>query len=453
MAEYFQNPKDLEAWVRSRGSAEEAAQELMKMIETVPDMSEIPDDEQDIHDSCQAILEQGENSNASEILFGVLAKHDITKLTKQATAMKKESSDPRQRNEWTRSSRNKWNRVVDAYNENTPWRVGRDKYYDFTHYATDEIRFDEDPHHIYSGESIWRTYVMDKFYRDYKDNDGKVVGGYINDRFHVFPTAGTPANPDAPRDGGNQMELADGERTRKPRPHQYSTERRLEEARDNKADSITVAADSFEKVVKVASNKNLKEAEQDRIYHIFKDTIEMREAGVEYETMVDSICDHYRASVMGVAQIDQVAQRLVSKHAGIGYEAVVKKAETLQEMLEHAGTSNIKVTDQNGAYGVLSGDANQQIYLDPGAMFVNVPNVTNVFEIVDHPVNANLVGSRVSFANMDFEVASTTPIQDVATEIGLNEDDQEAMAEAALETQNAEPAYGQDFAVTELQPS
>jgi hypothetical protein len=452
MAEYFQNPNDLRAWVRSRESAQEAAQELMQLIETIPEMSEVPDNEQDIHDSCEAIFEQ-EDGNASEILFGVLAKYNITKLTKQAKSMKKEALDSRQRNEWKRNRRNKWNRVVDAYNENTPWRIGRDKYYDFTHYATDEVRFDEDPYHIYSGESIWRTYVMDKFYRDYKDKDGKLLGGYINDRFHVFPTAGTPANPDSPRDGGNQMALADGERTRQPRPHQYSIERRMEEARGNKTKSITVSAESFDKIIKVASSTNLEEAMKDRIFNIFKDTIEMREAGIEYETMVDSICDHYNASVMGVAQIDQVAQRLVAKHAGIGYETIVKKAETLQEVLEHAGTSNIKVTDPNGANAILSGDMDQQVYLDPGSTIVNVPNAPNTFEIVDHPINANLVGSRVSFSNMDFEVSATAPIQDVATDLGLNEDDQAAMVEAVQETQNSEPTFGQDFAVTELHPN
>ena len=456
MAEYFQNPEDLQGWVRSRGTPSKAAQELMQMIDINPDLSEIPDDEQDIYDSVKAIFSQ-DGDNASEVLFGVLAKHNITKLTKQATSMKKEAAEPRQRNEWTRNMRNKWNRVVDAYNAGTPWRVGRDKYYDFTHYATDEIRFDEDPHHIYSGEAIWRTYVMDKFYRDYKDKDGKVVGGYINDRFHVFPTAGTPANPDAPRDGGNQMELADGERTRKPRPHQYSTERRLEEARGNKTKSITVSASSFEKVVKVASKKNLLEAQDDRIYNIFRDTIEMREAGIDYETMVDALCDHYKASVMGIAQIDKVAQRLVKKHAGIGYEGFVKKSRTLAEVIStiRAGdVVNMEIAEPMGVNAVLTGNQKGSVQLSAGTVFVNVPNTPKVFEIVDHPSDAKMVGARVSFTNMNFQLADKdgetdpTLIQDAAAELGLNDDAVQGNQEMA-----DKGSYGQDFAVTELYPS
>jgi len=119
MAEYFHNPDDLRAWVRSKDSYDVAAQELMQMIGGDKEMSNIPNDEQDIVETCQAIYEK-EDNNASEVLFGVLAKHNITKLTKQAKSMKKQSSDPRQRNDWTRTRRNKWNRVVDAYNENTP---------------------------------------------------------------------------------------------------------------------------------------------------------------------------------------------------------------------------------------------------------------------------------------------------------------------------------------------
>jgi len=455
MAEYFNNPEDLHAWVKSRGSASMAAQELMTMIDTSPDFSKIPDDQQDIFDSVNAIFGNEGTENASEVLFGVLAKHNITKLTKQAKNMRKQAEESRQRNDWTRNTRNKWNRVVDAYNENTPWRVGRDKYYDFTHYATDEIKFDEDPNHIYSGESIWRTYVMDKFYRDYQDKSGHVVGGYINDRFHVFPTAGTPANPDVPRDGGNPMELADGERTRQPRPHQYSTERRLEEARGTKMTDLTASTKKFEKVIKVASVKNLDEAQNDRVYNIFRDTLDMREAGIEYETMIDAISEHYGASVMGVAQIDQKAQKLVAKHAGIGYSMMIKKAQMLSELVSNTG--NLQISDPNGANATLVGSNNQTVQLDTGTVIVSVPNSPNTFEIVDHPANAQFVGNRVSFPSMDFQVSSTMPIQDAAAELGLNEDDISQVADAVQQQQqsaNVDEGYtspNQDFPVTDLQ--
>jgi hypothetical protein len=80
---------------------------------------------------------------------------------------------------------------------------------------------------------MWRRHVADKFSSDQQDRKtGELYGGYINDRFYKFPDAGTPANQDVPRDGGNNMRLVPGERTRLPRPHQYSMERRLQEARE-----------------------------------------------------------------------------------------------------------------------------------------------------------------------------------------------------------------------------
>lgn len=448
MAEYFNNPQDLKGWVKSRGSYGEAYQELISL------MGE--QDSEDVQESCRAIFEKDDDS-ASEVLFGVLAKHNITTLNKQASNMKKTAqSTSRQRNEWSKGERNKWNRCVDGFNDGTPWRVGRDKYYDFTHYYTDEVKFDEDPNHIYSGESIWRTYIMDKFYRDYKDEDGHVVGGYINDRFHVFPDAGTPANPGVPRDGGNQMSLADGERTRMPRPHEYSTERRLEEARGNKLQSVT-ASTAFSKVIKVASvnNRNLKEARKDKIYNIFKDTIEMREAGIDYGTMIDKVADHYGASLLGVAQIDKVAQKLIAKHEGVGYSANVRIAVSLSEALSGPGGSTMQVVDPTGASAILNGDGNNQVHLDTGTVFVPVPNMPNVFEITDHPVNASMVGSRVSFANMDFDVSAQPYIQQAADELGLNEGDIEEVKEALqMETAQAlgsdDSAFGSDFDISEI---
>ena len=409
---------------------------------------EIPSDEKDIFDTCQAIFDETDGDNASKILFGVLAKHNITKMNKEAK-IKKMAQDSRQRNNWSRGQRNKWNRSVDGFNEATPWRVGRDKYYDFTHYATDEIKLDEDPQHIYSGESLWRTYIMDKFYRDYKDANGKVVGGYINDRFHVFPTAGTPANPDVPRDGGNQMELADGERTRQPRPQEYSTERRLEEARGNKTKSITVAK-SFNRIIKMAS-KTTEDVENDKIYNIFRDTIEMREAKIDYELMISSIADHYNASILGVAQIDRSAQKLISKHNGIAYETTMRKAAILADMLENNGQNNLLVSDPNGADAVLGGN-HSRIHLDAGTVFVNVPDMTNVFQIVEHPTDASLVGNRVSFADMNFEVSAQPFIQEAADELGLNEADVSLVEEAVQKEQAANTTGYAEFPVTELQP-
>jgi hypothetical protein len=234
------------------------------------------------------------------------------------TNVKMAQSTSRQRNGWVRGMRNKWNRTVDGFNEGTPWRIDRDKFYNFTHYYTDDIKFDEDPTRVYSGEAIWRMYVMDKFTTEYMNKEGKWVGGYINDRFYVFPDAGTPDNPDAPRDGGNQMGLIPGERTRLPRPHQYSTERRLEEARGNKTSDITVNA-SANKTIKIASHVSQENRHNDNVYNIFKDVLDMSEAGIDFSTMLEATAKHYNTTILKVAQVYKEAKKLRDRHEGLMY--------------------------------------------------------------------------------------------------------------------------------------
>lgn len=319
--DFFVNKEDLSGWVRNQKSGDEAASKILDLIGK--------DKELDVTETCKAIYEK-EDDNASSVLFGVLAQHNLTSVKKTSSIEvdkkieKQAQAQSRQRNGWERGMRNKWNRVVDGYNEGTPWRVDRDKFYNFTHYYTDALSFDADPTRVYSGEAIWRMYIMDKFTREYQNKDGKWVGGYINDRFHVFPTAGTPSNPDAPRDGGNQMGLPPGIKTRKPRPHQYSVERRLEEARGAKTVDLEAFSSNVNQIVKIAS-KSDPERENDKVYSMFKDVLDMREAGIDYETMLESVSDHYGTSILNVAQIDRVAQKIKTKHSGIAYESGMTK--------------------------------------------------------------------------------------------------------------------------------
>jgi len=336
MSEFFQNPEDLGGWIKSKKSGDEAASELMGVIKTLyQNVNVAESDEQSIFDSCKQVYETQENTDnhAAEILFGVLSKHNITTLKKEAKVKEvkmnkkeivKEAQSPvsRQRNGWVKGERNKWNRVVDGFNEGTPWREDRDKMFNFTHYYTDAISFDEDPTHVYSGEALWRMHIMDKFSTETQNKDGRWVGGYINDRYHVFPDAGTPANPDVDRMGGNQMELAAGERTRKPRPHQYSIERRMEEARGHKTTDLEATATTFSKLTKIASNasKMPVERSEDRIYKIITDVFDMREAGIDYSKRLEMLSEHYEASITGIAQIEKIANTLIEKHNGIGYE-------------------------------------------------------------------------------------------------------------------------------------
>lgn len=414
MAEYFQNPDDLRQWVRSRGSYGKAAEELIGIISD----EEVPKEESDIIETCKTIFENDDVTDdyASQVLFGVLAKHNLT-LTKEAGTMKKEAQESRQRNKWVRGRRNKWNRTVEGFNENTPWRLDRDKMYDKTHYYTDAVTFDENPNHVYSGEAIWRMYVMDKFYRDYKDEDGRVVGGYLNDRFQTWHDV-----------AGNQMELADGERTRKPRPHQYSTERRLEEARGEKTEDILAFAKSAP-MVKIASTL-VKEREDDQVYQIFRDVLDMREAEISYKEILTSVAEHYGTTILKVAEIDRVAKGLSNKHNGIIYtsEGLEKTASTLIEILDQGIEGvNLTIESPNGAQAI--SENGQTFVLSAGSTITKVPN-TDLFEIVQDPV-MGLTGNRVTFADFNIDVSPTAPIQDAANELGLNEEEVETLRDAA----------------------
>jgi hypothetical protein len=438
--QFFTSPEDVSGWVKSQPSAADAVSKLLQIVKK--DQNGVAGEE-DIRETCEAIYDADEDGNASKVLFGVLAKHNIAqvKAAKGVDKMNKVAQPvSRQRNEWVRGMRNKWNRVVDGFNEGTPWRIDRDKFYNFTHYYTDDLRFDEDPTHVYSGEAIWRMYIMDKFTADYQDKDGRVIGGYINDRFYRFPTAGTPANPDVDRLQGNQMELAPGERTRKPRPHQYSTERRLEEARGNETYDLDAIMAKSKAVVKLASQQPI-DKDSDKIYNIFVDTLDMREAGIDYETMLEAVSDHYKVSIMGVAQIDKIAQDLKEKHKGIMYFSDF--SSPLKAVAQAAGYDNFnfQISDPNGASGM--DQQGQTVVLPTGTVITKIP-ASNMYEIVEDPVGG-LQGKRVQFANMNFQVSPMGAVQDAAAEVGLVDEAQPSQTAGSPTMEEA-----QDFPVEEV---
>jgi len=324
VAKFFKNSNQLHDWIRDKETLGDAFNELLKVVK-INSTIDFMDDELDIKDAVTDIYND-DDKNASKILHKILSRHNLTEASLNKGTYMEKKAQSRQRNDWMRGERNKWNRAVDGHKERTPWRVDRDQFFDFTHYTTDAISFDANPDNVYSGEALWRMYVMDKFYREYKTEDGRWVGGYINDRFHVFPDSGTPAAPDRDRMMGNQMELGLSERTRKPRPHQYSTERRLEEARGNDTYDleVTTTAGTFNKLVKTA-NKVPTNRRDDVVYNVFTDYLEMKEAGVEYENMLELVSEHYDIPVTNVADIAKFAEKMVKKHNQIAYSFTIEK--------------------------------------------------------------------------------------------------------------------------------
>jgi hypothetical protein len=75
------------------------------------------------------------------------------------------------------------------------------------------------------GEAIWRQAVMDKFSRDYRDKDGKRVGGYLRGRFLIEENT-----------EGNNYQLRPDQRGRPIKEQAWSTEKRLAEMRKEHGD-------------------------------------------------------------------------------------------------------------------------------------------------------------------------------------------------------------------------
>ncbi len=91
--------------------------------------------------------------------------------------------------------------------------------YTCRHHCLDGIAIDDNK--TICGEALWRANAMDKYSREYVDEDGNIEGGYINKRFEV--------NRNVPEE--NEMRLKPGE-TRKPRPAaQGNMESRLQDMR------------------------------------------------------------------------------------------------------------------------------------------------------------------------------------------------------------------------------
>ena len=341
---FFTSSQDLNDWVLRQGEPNLATQRIVEVIGNQDALS--------IKDGCFAIFDANKKEEKdedfsneieeSEGLFSVLSKYNITEMTKtsEVNLMNKKiekfnQTFPIREAQVTRPPSSPYTgREDDNKYVGTPWRRDRDAIYDFTHRNPDMLSFDDDPHRVYSGEALWRRYVMDKFYRDYKDEKGRVVGGFINDRFKVFHDL-----------GGNQMELATGERTRKPRPHQYSIERRLEEARGQKTEDIlplraasgavrVIITGSEEKPAKPSdiryvsstdegyvkiSSKDAYKEEEDDIAKAFVDILDMHEAGVGDKEIILKVSNHYRIPIARVAQIKAFAYDKLHSAKGVLY--------------------------------------------------------------------------------------------------------------------------------------
>lgn len=132
-------------------------------------------------------------------------------------------------------------------------------------------------------EAIWRSTIMDKYSRPYRDKDGNWVGGYIQKRFEVDKNI--PIT--------NNMQLKPGQRMKPILPEYGSTEARLEKARENEANGKKSTAYNL----KVASDK--KKSEVVAQIKDLKPIKPLRGIGEPAPTKVQRTCPHCGSNIKG----------------------------------------------------------------------------------------------------------------------------------------------------------
>lgn len=398
---FFTSSNDLERWVKSFNTPDEASLNIMQVIGK--------ESEQDIVQTCRSIFE-GKDGNAAEILFSILGRHNITREGKNMTnKIIKEAQMMRQDSVYGDMDLKVCPKL--------PFSVGKRliSTYNCRHYCLDSLVFDDDPNKVYCAEALWRRHVMDKFSREFKDKDGKWVGGYINERFQIFRD-----------DGGNNMELAHGERTRKPRPHQYSTERRLEEGRGEKTTDLTASSNKFVKLASIDTKEPV-----DDTYKIFDDIIEMKQAGLSDEDIIYKVAEHYNRNILNIASIYKAATKMLGSHGGVVYSHDNSKMTKTADFSMPDRTTLVSkkdidiVTVADGQRTVLK--------METPVVVVSSQNGQPTLQIVDGPdAGKQFRLSNNLDMNTGFGVVEDMQngnIQDAASEVGLNDEAPSAQGE------------------------
>lgn len=442
MAKFFTSAKDLLRWIKeSNSSFEEASTKLLTAVGSNKF-------EQDIVETTKRIFSNNNVENAADVLFGLLSNFNITEkemtvagasydkmvvakalgenfniTEKETSAMVKQAQIMRQPGEYTMPLR---------VCPKLPYSVGKRliSTYNCRHYCLDSLVFDDDPERVYCAEALWRQHVADKFSRDWKDaKTGQLVGGYINNRFYVFPDAGTPSNPDVPRDGGNKMELNPWERSRQPRKHEWSTERRLQEQREpGTTKSITlgdVVAANKNKITITAENKK----SGDCIEEIFSKSIDMHNNGISSEDIIVKLSGEYNKSIESVMAIHEVAMKKMASHQADAYKVAQVFQQTNTKF--YAFPEGISAKVNKG--GVISEEDMSGMPFRPHAMLPNeIANQEayknlDVFDVYD-PKNLNERAMPVAQAMVEKgtitnlnALPSFEEIQSGVKDVGLDE--------------------------------
>jgi hypothetical protein len=438
MARFFKNPADLVVWLKKNCS--DAPEASSKMVTLTGSRNK----EQDIVESVRRIFANEDTAGASSVLFDILSEYEITELNvkavnenmhkvvaadalfnaKEITAdthkrMIKESQVMRQGGEYQAMplrvcpklpKQSSGMQLISTYN--------------CRHYCLDSLVFDDDPMKVYCAETIWRKHVMDKFSSEWKNDEGEWVGGYINNRFYKFPNAGTPDNPDVERTQGNRMQLAPGERSRQPRPHEFSTERRLEEQREKgSTKSITVlpsktasveseldVSNSIKTVlaiqaeqkgfIKLASLNQEKEASpEDKLVGVFGRIVDLSNSGLDSESVAATVVKETGWGVEKVIKLQSIALRKMKIHQADVYSIIMgKKSEVVKNQIKTAQVAEVLLqTPSDRELSVMTQNG-QQTVVNPETILLEKGE--NAFEIYDAD-SMQSTGTTVSLVNPD----------------------------------------------------
>lgn len=405
MGNFFTSSRDLGEWIRRQNSPDGAARKIIAVIGE--------NNEQDIIETCRKIYRN--DKNAEDVLYKILASYNITepRETGEANMSKENSSDEKGLKKEAQAVMRQ-----DSLYGNLPMKVcpklpkqsaGQQliSTYNCRTYCLDSMVLDENPDKVYCLEAIWRRHIMDKFAREFKDKNGKWVGGYINERFQAFHD-----------DGGNQMQLANGEKSRQPRPHEWSVERRMEEQRGNKTKSIVLNASVCEKLSKTASNEEA--------VNMFLDAIEMHSDGLSDEDAIGQLAEHYN--------------KPIDKTASVYYAALKKiKAESQNAILYSYDNSGVVKKAQNVPFAPnTSWVTTRETPVSLNGKMVNLPAQTPVVALpksdrqgnpVFHAADGELANQEFTIQNLNAgalesidDLRNGEKIQDAANEVGLNEE-------------------------------
>jgi hypothetical protein len=454
MAKFFTSPTDLARWVKeSNSSYQEASRKIIIAIGSNKN-------EQDVIETTKRIFSNNNAEEASKVLFEVLSNYNITeqnvkeagdKCDKAITAnalekykvitaeekdkMIKEAQIMRQPGEYPMPLR---------VCPKLPFSVGKRliSTYNCRHYCLDSLVFDEDPERVYCAEALWRGHVMDKFSREWEDaKTGDLVGGYINNRFYVFPDAGTPDNPDVAKDHGNRMSLKPWERSRIPRKHEWSVERRLQEQRNpdsTKSITLSAAIIGSQSMIKLASSDEIK---KEKVVSIFSESIDLNNNGISKEDAVLQLSEKYNHPIEKVVAIQTMALKKMSNHQADIYK-VAQYGQPVFLTLPDGYSTKAMVVRNGVAKEEIIGDG---ILLKPHGSNPNematknsLTNNAETYEIYNSPTDQ----SPIALAHLDKGVASGlqpfneghwNEIQQGAKDAGLIEENKDLlMGEAPL---------------------